>query len=232
MADYDSEYYASNDQSDDRPALDFYYRLFKNEVGTGGGKKKILEYGCGVGHLTKRLCRDYDCFALDISNYALSQVNKNAPQATTIKTMTEIKDGSLDAVIALHVMEHIEIPKDTLDEFFAKLKKEGVLVVVVPNPDGIGRKLKKENWFGFSDKTHISLFGEDKWRNLVKESGFHISKVNGDGMWDVPYLPLVPNVLQKLIFFPPAGIQYISGRVFLPTILGECLVMVAKKKQN
>ena len=229
MTEYDSKYYESNDQSGDRKALDFYYRLFKHEMGDVSGRKKVLEYGSGVGHLTKRLARDFECYALDTSDYALSQVNKNAPEAKTIKTMTNINDMSLDAVFALHVMEHIEVPENTFKEFYKKLKPGGLMMYVVPNSDGFGHKLKKEEWFGFSDKTHISLFTEKIWKEFTVKSGFKIQKVRGDGMWDVPYMPLIPNVLQKLIFFPPAGLQYILGRVFLPTKLGECLLVVARK---
>jgi 2-polyprenyl-3-methyl-5-hydroxy-6-metoxy-1,4-benzoquinol methylase len=230
MAEYDSEYYKNNNQAEDRPALNFYYRFFKNQIGGISGKKKILEYGCGVGNLTKRLSQDFDCFALDISDYALKQVDKKAPKAKTIKNLTKIKNNSLDAVIALHVMEHIKTPAKVFDEFYLKLKPGGLLIFVVPNPDGLGHKMKKDKWFGFSDETHISLFEKNRWVEIVVKCGFEISKVCGDGMWDVPYLPMVPTFIQKLIFFPPAALQYFSGRVFLPTMLGECLIVVAKKK--
>lgn len=227
---YDSTYYEGNDQSDDRPALAYYYRFFKNTLGKYNGRPQVLEYGCGVGHLTKRLVQDFDTYALDISDYALQQVNKNAPKAKTIKTLDGVTDSSLDGIIALHVMEHIEDPAVTFREFRDKLKPGGLLAYVVPNPDGFGHRLKKEKWFGFADETHVSLFGENKWIKLTSESGFRIERVRGDGMWDVPYLPSVPIVLQKLIFLPPTVPQFIMGKAFLPTKLGECLIVVAYKK--
>lgn len=234
MSEYDSaEYYEGNDQAGDRPALKFYARLFKHHMGKTTKKKPVvLEYGCGVGHLTKRLVNDYDVFSLDISSYALKQVNKNAPEAKTIKTINKIKDGTLDGVVALHVMEHIKKPEIVFNEFYQKLKPGGLLMFVVPNPDGFGHKLKKDDWFGFSDKTHISLFGVNEWLKLTKGGGFRITKYTGDGMWDVPYLPILPTFLQKLIFLPPAALQVVAGRSFLPTILGECLIVVAYKEKN
>jgi len=229
MSDYDSAYYENNDQAGDRPALAFYHRLFRQQMHGADISKTVLEYGCGVGHLTKRLSNDFQCYALDISDYALSQVNKHAPTAKTIKTMDKIKKGSLDGIIGLHVLEHLKRPQDTLAEFYEKLKPGGLLVYVVPNPDGYGHKIKKDKWFGFSDKTHISLFGERRWVDLTKQAGFVIQKVRGDGMWDVPYLPVLPAFLQKLIFFPPAALQLTTGKAFLPTIFGECLIVVARK---
>ncbi len=229
VSDYESEYYESNEQSDDRPALKFYYRVFKRELGNQGKRSTVLEYGCGVGHLTKRLCQDFDIHAVDISDYALARVKKIAPKAMTANSIKKIKDGSVDGIIALHVLEHIKDPSVTLEQFNKKLKKGGLLVYVVPNPGGYGYKLKRDKWFGYSDNTHVSMFGQDKWIRLTKK-GFIIKKVRGDGMWDVPYLPVVPVILQKLIFFPPAAIQYWLGRLFLPTKLGECLIVVARKK--
>lgn len=230
MTDYDSEYYDNNAQAGDRKALGYYYRLFKKELGSTDGRPKVLEYGCGTGHLTKRLAQDFDCYALDISDFALSQVKKLAPTAKTIKTLSKIKNGSLDAIIGLHVMEHIKVPGTVFKEFHQKLKPGGLLLYVVPNPDGFGHKLKKDKWFGFADKTHISLFGEKRWVEETQKSGFTITKIRGDGMWDVPYLPAVPNILQKLFFFPPAAVQVITATAFLPTRLGECLIVIARKQ--
>ncbi len=199
-------------------------------MGSKSSKKPlILEYGCGVGHLTKRLVRDYECYALDISDYALKQVNKNAPTAKTIKTLDKIADESLDGVIALHVMEHIVKPEEVFQEFHKKLKPGGLLVYVVPNSDGLGHTFKKDNWFGYADKTHVSLFAVREWLNRTEEVGFKVLKYKGDGMWDVPYVSGIPTILQKLFFFPPAAIQLALGRAFLPTKLGECLIVVAGK---
>ena len=88
MANYDSTYYKENNQSEDRPALKFYYRLFNKEIKSNAQQKSVLEYGCGVGNLTKRLVANFDVTALDISDYALSQVNIKAPKAKTVKSMS------------------------------------------------------------------------------------------------------------------------------------------------
>lgn len=229
MANYDSTYYKENNQSEDRPALKFYYRLFNKEIKSNAQQKSVLEYGCGVGNLTKRLVANFDVTALDISDYALSQVNIKAPKAKTVKSMSKVRNSSLDGVIALHVMEHIELPDRVFKEFNKALKPNGLLMFVVPNPDGFGRKIKKEKWFGFSDETHISLLSEKEWINSVKNSGFVVKKVYGDGMWDVPYLPLVPGIIQKIFIFPFIALQVLTLKLYIPTIFGECLIVICRK---
>jgi hypothetical protein len=73
------------------------------------------------------------------------------------------------------------------------------------------------------------LFGVARWLELATASGFTITKSRGDGMWDTPYMPVVPDVLQKLFFLPPAAVQVLTGTAFLTPSLGECLIVVAQK---
>lgn len=230
MVDYNSKYYEENDQSEDRPALRFYFRVFNNLMKTGNDHQKVLEFGSGVGHLTKRLEEKYNCYALDISNYALEQVKKNAPKAKTVKSLDQIRNEDLDGVIALHVLEHVKDPKETIYQLASKLKNGGKILFVVPNPNGLGHKIKGDKWFAYSDKTHISLLNEGEWLLAVQEAGLIIERASADGMWDIPYLPIIPNFLQKLMFYPLAALQFVIGKTFLPRRWGECLIVEATKK--
>ena len=230
MSEFGNDYFEENGQAEDRIALKFYAKVFSKTFPNSGSKKPvILEYGSGVGHLVKRLAADFNCYAQDISEYALSQVKINAPKVRVIKKTAVLKKESLDGIISLHVLEHIKKPLDTLKEFNRLLKEDGNLFVVVPNPEGLGHKLKKKDWFAFTDKTHVSLLKKKEWEDLFNKAGFKIFWVRGDGLWDVPYIKGIPLSIQKLIFFPPAFLQILFGKVFLPVVLGECLVIMAKK---
>ena len=48
---YSEEYYRDNGQSGDRPALRWYTRLVRRYCGVG----PYLDFGCGTGHLLRRL---------------------------------------------------------------------------------------------------------------------------------------------------------------------------------
>ena len=48
---YGPDYYRDNGQSGDRPALAWYARLVRRYCGPG----PYLDYGCGTGHLLRRL---------------------------------------------------------------------------------------------------------------------------------------------------------------------------------
>jgi len=160
ITDYDENYYLENNQSGDRIANFFFSDLLKKYFKNG----KILEYGCGSGFFIKKFSSHvYQKMVFDISDYAMQQTLKNNPYAEPIKNPSkEIKKGSLNAIAALHVLEHIVDPADTLQLFSNKLSKNGILFFTVPNMSSLGRSMKKEEWFGFQDKTHVSLLSPEE----------------------------------------------------------------------
>lgn len=232
MSKYDWEYYNNNDQAWDRLALKFYANVFKKIINKNSNNKikKVLEYWSWIGHLCKRLTNDIECYAYDISEYALTQVKINAPKAIIIENINEIGNNSLDGIISLHVLEHIPNPSEVIKVFYSMLKYNWVLFFVIPNPEWFGHILKWKKWFGFRDKTHVSLLLKKEWLAMLTSEWFEIKSVKGDWLWDVPYLNYVPDFIQKLIFFPPAFIQVLFNKIFLPTFFGECLIISAVKK--
>lgn len=221
----DSNYFQNNGQDVDRPALKYYFKVFRRYLKCG----QVLDYGCGVGFLSKRLATIYDTMAYDVSDYSRQTTKINSPKTKVVDSESEIKSDSLNGIICLHTLEHIKNPGSTLKKMSGWLKKGGMFLMVVPNPGGWGHKIKKSKWFGFRDNTHVSILTANEWGNLVQASGFQITKTAGDGFWDVPYLPWLPCWLQKLIFFPTCLGLVLSGRLLYSKYFGECLILMAKR---
>jgi len=227
-SEYDAEYYEANSQGTDRLANYFFSDILKRYLMTG----TLLEYGCGSGFFIQKFNNEkYVKFAFDISDHAMEQTKQNNPKIKLINDPSkEIKPESLDGVAALHVLEHIAKPELTVLDFHRMLKKNGILFFTVPNMSSVGRKLKKGEWFGYRDKTHISLLAPIEWRRIVIDSGFEILKVGSDGLWDVPYIKSMPTFIQKIIFYPTSAVQVLAKKTFLPIWSGENLVVIARKK--
>jgi hypothetical protein len=92
------------------------------------------------------------------------------------------------------------------------------------------RVIKKENWIGYKDKTHINLKPPAVWLKLLKKYSFYPRRVFSDGFWDAPYLPAIPTMLQKLVFGAPGGLQAILGWSIIPLRMGESLIVLAEKR--
>ena len=132
-------------------------------------------------------------------------------------------------MIAKHVVEHLSDPESSIAEMSRVLAPGGVLLLATPNLDSAMRPKKKENWIGYQDKTHISLKPPAIWLNSLRGNGLHPLKVFSDGFWDAPYLPAIPNTLQKLFFGLPGGLQAILGWSIIPLRMGESLIVLADK---
>jgi len=224
MKKYLKKYYDSNGQNGDRVALQMYYRILKRYVNSGN----ILDYGAGYGFLSKRIANNFLSFAYELSQHARTQIKINTTK-TVIYDNIRFPKSHFDAIVSLHCLEHINNPDKIIALFYNSLKNDGVVLVVLPNIDGIGHKIKKERWFGFRDKTHISLFTPNKWKKCFTDNGFEIIITGSDWFWDVPYLPFIPSFIQKVIFYPGCLLMVILGRIIYPENWGEDLIVVARK---
>lgn len=70
---YDEAYYQANGQYGDRPALRFYVRLVRRYLGAG----PYLDFGCGTGHLLRRLSRIGSATGFEISPFSAARDRKS-----------------------------------------------------------------------------------------------------------------------------------------------------------
>jgi SAM-dependent methyltransferase len=194
---------------------------------------RVLELGCGLGHLLTWLADRYQVFGTDINSWALSQAHHNMPhgQFTLISAdeCLAFPDGSFDIIIAKHVVEHLKHPEQAIAEMSRVLKVGGLLILATPNLSSPMRKQKKEHWIGYKDPTHISLKPPEEWLACLRLNGFKPRKVFSDGFWDAPYLPFIPTPIQKLFYGLPGGLQAVLGWSIIPLRMGESLIVVAEK---
>jgi SAM-dependent methyltransferase len=224
---YSEQYYQENGQDSDRIALWFYERVVRRLAPAGS---RVLDYGCGSGFFVRRLSRRFLPSGFDVSPEARQLTKSNTPGVTVYGSTDEVPPASFQLVTALHVLEHIPEPSESLTHFSEWLVPGGFLFAVVPNPDGWGHKLKGPDWFAYRDPTHCSLLGADEWLLRIEGAGFDLLRVGTDGLWDPPYVRRGPRMLQLPFFGAMAAAQVAAGRVFLPARWGECLVVTARRR--
>ena len=208
-----------------------YYAMLARRYGPDSGR--VLEVGCGLGHLLGWLASEYHVVGADINAWALLQARYNVPQGNfcllTAEDLSAFTSNSFQIVISKHVLEHLANPVSSIAEMSRVLAPGGVLIAATPNLDSPMRKLKQEHWIGYKDPSHISLKTPQEWLQIIKAHGLNPIKAFSDGFWDAPYVPLVPAILQKLFFGLPGGLQAVLGWGIIPVWMGESLIVVAKK---
>ena len=208
-----------------------FYALLVQRYGPKQGR--VLEVGCGLGHLLDWLVDQYEIFGVDINQWALSQARRNIPEGNfallSAEDLHAFQDESFRIVIAKHVVEHLPVPERAVSEMSRVLAPGGLLVLATPNLDSPMRAVKKDRWIGYKDPTHISLKTPQEWLAMLQSHRIEARRVFSDGFWDAPYVPLLPAALQKLLFGAPGGLQAVLGWSIIPLRMGESLIIIARK---
>ncbi|QMS86680.1 class I SAM-dependent methyltransferase [Nostoc edaphicum CCNP1411] len=109
------------------------------------GKTQILELGYGEGIFTNALVHDnYNVTLVEGSSVLIDKAKENfGQQVDYIHCLFEdyVPVKKFDAILALHVLEHIDQPRVLLNQMKQWINDDGVIIVIVPNQNSIHRKL-------------------------------------------------------------------------------------------
>lgn len=170
--------------------------------------KKVLDVGFGGGaFLQKKYEEGWDCFGVDISKVAVKNGNKLNPKLKLTKGI--LKDANypnefFDMVNMHHVLEHDHDPVNLLKEVYRVLKKDGLLVIDVPNFGGLYYSL-----FGskceFFVPHHLSFFTRKTLSLVLDKAGFKNYKIlnifgNNTSYYILHLLKIQKSYYQKTIF--------------------------------
>src|SRR5688500_7292562 len=97
----------------------------------------ILDVGCGGGDNSRALVHDghtTDGITLSESEAAICKTFMRNVFIHNLETgLPDLQPASYDLVLCSHVLEHIGYPQRLLDDIRQVLKKEGTLIVALPN---------------------------------------------------------------------------------------------------
>ncbi len=191
----------------------------------------LLDAGCGEGYFLEHAEKYYDTYGIDVSNYGISEARQRTTRTKlSIASIEHInyKNESFDIITCFDVLEHLEYPEVAIHECWRVLKKGGIFVIRVPNTSSLGCKLKKEDWFGYKDNTHVSLLNNEEWFDVVQKNDFEILNAFYDCLWDTPYIKYIPKFLQDGLIKFPSAVFFLLGMNFSQR-WGENLSLILKR---
>lgn len=166
---------------------DYRDRIIFNNVKPDA--KNILDLGCGEGITLEKLIKtfpDKNIKGVDIieENIKICKIH-NLPASLGNIARLDIPEGSVDCCILSEVIEHIENFKDIFLEIKRILKKEGRLIVVIPND--LNFKIARLAAFMFKearyDAGHVCKWNPKELKDQLNNLGFAVKKVT-----NIPFL--------------------------------------------
>jgi ubiquinone/menaquinone biosynthesis C-methylase UbiE len=163
------------------PLVRFVHRDRLDKIFAQVRGKKILDAGCGEGHLLKFLSkRKAEYFGIDITDVALEKARIRFPEGKFYKmdlTKLEFPDESFDCITCSEVLEHIYLYKDVLKELIRVLKKDGLLIITFPNETNwtISRFFLGRRPIKVPD--HVNSFNPKMMRKVIKLNNIKVENM-------------------------------------------------------
>lgn len=143
---------------------------------------KLLEIGCGSGRqleLLRQLGWQAEGLDLDPAAVKAASARGLTIHAGGLKEQ-RFPDGSFDAVVSSHVIEHVHDPVGLLRECGRILRPGGRLVVVTPNTASWGHRWFRNNWLALDPPRHLHLFNSISLRRAAEQAELKICRLTSN----------------------------------------------------
>ena len=130
----------------------------------------LLEIGCGSGGMLKQMQElGWDVEGVDFDSVAVAKAREKGLEVHlgTLEDQDYANDR-FDAVVMIHLIEHVYEPSRLMRECHRILKPGGRLVVVTPNNESWGHEMFRSCWRGLEPPRHLHIFNIPALRILAE----------------------------------------------------------------
>ena len=147
-------------------------RLLKEKVAKGNH----LDIGCGTGEFLNACKKEgFSARGVEPSKIAREQAIKNYD--LVVSSNADLKQYSsyeFDSISMWHVLEHVSNIEEMLRGIKRILKKDGTLIIAVPNCNSWDAAYYKEFWAAWDVPIHLWHFTKKTIKSLFENNGFKL----------------------------------------------------------
>ena len=211
-----------------RPPPLWWYATVLRRLRPSGSR--LLQVECGDGELLQLLAEHFDTFGFDVRPKFRSRCRLNVPNAVVLEDWDERPEDGFDVVVSIGEFGQ-RGARAQVRGLLPGLARGGILVLIVPNPSGWGARLKGRQWRERWQGAGEPLLSPGEWKTLLRSHGLELVSAQGDGLWDDPYVPIVPASVQRAVCDAALALRSVvplpstwsSGR------FGERLILAAER---
>jgi len=214
----------------------------------------ILDVGCGQGRylgIVRQFYENSMLAGIDISEVAISKAREKFPESifyiSSAEKMDCIPDASIDFIITIELLEHVQDVRKTVSEFSRVLKPNGRILFTTPcanrysfewfsnffsqtlekSPDGFNR-------FGTDPYEHVRRLTSDDISQVFSEVNLSVEKIRFRAHFFTRLSYLIYTTLRKkynkpVLFKFFAELAFIDWRLFRWLPNGATMIGIGKK---
>jgi len=157
----------------DKSIMKKYKQIFKN-LDKPLNEIKILEYGCGSCGQLYLLKEEFNLnedqiLGVDFSQNAIDGCNAIEINAKRMNSLTELENQKFDVISAFQLLEHLNNPKEFIEQAYKLLNDGGVIYLELPNYNSFGRKYFEKYWEGLDVPRHLVQYNKKSLEMLMNE---------------------------------------------------------------
>jgi len=180
---YESEEYISHSNSG-KGIINYLYKVVRNYtlnkkvnlINSLSKDKTILDIGCGIGaFLNNCKITGWSVEGVEPSDNARNFAMQN--YKLDIKKegkLLSFPDNSFSIITMWHVLEHIHLLNERIEELKRLIKKEGTIIIAVPNCDSLDAEYYSGFWAAYDLPRHLYHFTPYTMNKLLDKHGLKI----------------------------------------------------------
>ena len=135
---------------------------------------RLLDVGCGPGFFLSVARRNFLVTGIDLSREAAKYAGSRFGLDVACRDFESmhLPFYHFDVITMFSFLEHFPRPSEALNRAFCALRSGGLLVVAVPNIQGVLRYILGKTWRGFSFPEHLFFFTKKHMWELLNRAGF------------------------------------------------------------
>lgn len=157
-------------------------RIFStvDTLGLSSGRRRLLDVGCGYGFFSREaLARGFTVDAMELApreRELAREMTGQEPLATTFEDFIH-EENYYSMILMSQILEHARDAVGWVNKARNLLADEGMLVIAVPNFEGIFRWVMQENEPYIIPPAHLNYFARKSLTLLLEAQGFEVEKV-------------------------------------------------------
>lgn len=157
--------------------IDRFYQAVIQMLDPASAGKQLLEVGCGAGYSTqylrRSLARDQQLRATDIGSSLLDAARTRNPETDFFQSSVyalPLEDKSVDSVVMLEVLEHLENPRAALAEL-SRIARQRVVISTPREPLWCALNLARGKYIGSLGNTpgHIQHWSSNGLKKIASD---------------------------------------------------------------